>query len=199
MEPHSPYVPPQALRARLVKPPVDDAEVKELNARLVRHGARPFSAEEIGKLEGLYDAEVASLDGELRKTFAALKRQGLLDDAIVVFTADHGEEFHEHGHFGHGQALFEEGVRVPLIFVGPGIAAGRVDENVSLVDVAPTLLDLLGLQPQPSFEGRSLAPMMRRGLPALFAKLGRGRPRDVIMELPPTGSSVDSASTRAPC
>ena len=72
-----------------------------------------------------------------------LRRRGLLDHAIVVVTADHGEEFREHGALQHGTTLFEESVRVPLIMIGPGLPAGRVvADEVSLVDVAPTMLEL---------------------------------------------------------
>jgi arylsulfatase A-like enzyme len=58
-------------------------------------------------------------------------------------TADHGEEFREHGQMGHGQQLYNETVRVPLILLAPGYQGGRVvEENTSLIDIAPTLLDL---------------------------------------------------------
>jgi arylsulfatase A-like enzyme len=143
-------------------------------------------------LEALYDGEVASVDSELRSLFGELEREGILDHAVVVVTADHGEEFKEHGRYSHGYALFEESVRVPLILIGPGIEKGRVVErNVSLLDLAPTLLELAGLPPEPVFEGRSLVPPARRAsLLSRFFSTDEGA-RDVILELPPTGSKWD--------
>ena len=79
-----------------------------------------------------------------------------MENAIVVITADHGEEFWEHGALTHGTNLYNENVRIPLILLTPGHAGGqRIEDNVSLIDVAPTLLDLAGLPRQPRFEGRT--------------------------------------------
>ena len=104
----------------------------------------------------------------------------MLDKSIVVFTADHGEEFREHGQLAHGTSLYNELIRVPLIVLVPGQRGGRVvRDNVSLVDVAPTLLALLGLPPEPRFEGRSLVPLLTGDAPAA----------DVVAELPPISSS----------
>lgn len=93
----------------------------------------------------LYDAEIAYTDAEIGRLLQGL--EGLLDDSLVVFTADHGENFGEGGlFFEHGDNVHDAGLRVPLIFRGPGIAAGRRDDGVvSLVDVVPTVVGLLGL------------------------------------------------------
>ena len=104
----------------------------------------------------LYDAEVAAVDEQVRLLFEELRRRGFLDHAVTIVTADHGEEFLEHGETGHANALYEESVRVPLVITAAGMAAGRVARNVSLVDVAPTVLDLLHLPAERAFEGRSL-------------------------------------------
>jgi len=111
---------------------------------------------------------------------------------VVIITADHGEEFKEHGRMAHGHALYNESIRVPLIIVGPGITAGkRIDDNVSLIDVAPTILDLAGLPSQSTFEGSSLLPrVQRRSLREWLMSLGTA-PADVISELPKTGSRLD--------
>src|SRR5581483_3362669 len=100
-----------------------------------------LSAADVRLLASLYDGEVAYLDHELARLFAALDRRGVLRDAIVVVTADHGEEFKEHELMGHGFGLYNQELRVPLIVAGRGVPAGRVvDDDVSLVDVAPTIL-----------------------------------------------------------
>lgn len=95
----------------------------------------------------LYDAEVAYVDHEIGKLLERLEADGRLADTLVVFTADHGENFGEGGlFFEHGDNAHDAGLHVPLVFKGPGIARGRRDGGVvSLVDVVPTVLDLLGV------------------------------------------------------
>ena len=80
----------------------------------------------------------------------------MLAHAVVVIAADHGEEFHEHGVVGHGLDLYNETLHVPLLLLAPGRPPAVADESVSLIDVAPTILDLIGAPAEPSFEGRSL-------------------------------------------
>ncbi len=163
MEPHVPLEPPAALRARFA-PSVGVEQAARLNAwaRSLALDQKPLSAEEVAQLGALYNGEVAAIDAELGLLLEALEQRGVLHEALVIVTADHGEELLEHGTFGHGSNLFNESVRVPLIMAGPGVPAGRVvNQNVSLIDVAPTVLDLLGLPPEGRFEGRSLLPLLR--------------------------------------
>jgi arylsulfatase A-like enzyme len=161
MEPHAPYRPPQAYRDRFVAgAPAQAAEAARKLATLAWDDLSPA---EVETLRGLYDAEVAAMDARLRDLFAALDARGILRDAVVVVTADHGEEFKDHGWLLHGTSLFEELVHVPLVVVSPpGRPADRprgpVTQNVSLVDVAPTILSLVGLPSPPRFEGRALLP-----------------------------------------
>jgi arylsulfatase A-like enzyme len=108
-------------------------------------------------LQHVYDAEILSLDTELRRLFHALEARGLLENAIVVVTSDHGEEFKEHGLIGHEKTLYGEVIRVPLLIALPGGSTRtEVTEPVSLVDLAPTLLALIGRAAPASFEGRAL-------------------------------------------
>ena len=79
---------------------------------------------------------------------------------MVVFTADHGEEFGDHGGVDHGHTLFEELVRVPLVIRAPGFAPRRVPGTVQVVDVLPTVHELLGLEAPAVREGESLVPAM---------------------------------------
>jgi arylsulfatase A-like enzyme len=115
--------------------------------------ARPHAA--------LYDGDVNLADQRLGSIVDVLKRRGVWDSALFVLVSDHGEEFGEHGGLQHDQSLYEELVRVPLVLRLPrGEAAGkRVSEVVSLVDVAPTILDLVGL-PAEGTRGRSLLPLV---------------------------------------
>jgi arylsulfatase A-like enzyme len=178
MEPHSPYDPPEALR-RQVAPEATRAQADAANALLTGLRFDELTDEQVGLLASLYDGVVAVLDAELRELFAALEQRGFLEHAIVVVTSDHGEEFREHGRLMHGLSLFESGVRVPLLMSGAGIESGvRVAQPVSLLDVAPTLLALLGVGPPEGLEGRSLAAALR-------GEAGAPAGRDLLLELAP--------------
>ena len=123
-----------------------------------------------------YDAEIRYTDDVLGGLLAGLERLGLGARTVVVLLSDHGEQFGEHGLEGHGNALWDTILRVPLIIRAPGRvpAAERIDAPVGLIDVLPTILDLLGLPPYAQAQGRSLVPLLRGGeLPerTLFAEV----------------------------
>src|SRR5262245_57329333 len=110
----------------------------------------------------LYDREIRFVDDELRRLFGALEAEGRLERTLVALTSDHGEEFLEDGWIGHGATLPEEVLHVPLLLLGPGVARGRrVGAPVGLVDLAPTLLELLAAKPLPGAMGRSFAAQLR--------------------------------------
>jgi arylsulfatase A-like enzyme len=104
-----------------------------------------------------YDAEVRYTDEHVGAWLDLMRAEGLLDRSVVVFTADHGEEFLEHGGTGHGVTVFDECVRVPLVVWAPGVRPGRTRALVSLTDLGPTLLDAAGLRRPPGYavQGRS--------------------------------------------
>jgi arylsulfatase A-like enzyme len=118
-----------------------------------------LGADALAELEDAYDGAIVVLDDRLRALFAELRTQGVLEHAIVVITADHGEDFGEHGTIGHARTLYETSTWVPLLVRVPG-QTQRVDveEVVSLVDVAPTVLELLDIAAPPTFTGRALIP-----------------------------------------
>ena len=102
LEPHLPYTPPDAMLDRVA---VGRARpnVQAASSTMFFAGVRSVpDAPALRNLQDVYDAEVLSIDETLRHTFAALAARQLLDNAVVVFTADHGEEFLDHGHLGHG-------------------------------------------------------------------------------------------------
>ncbi len=113
-----------------------------------------------------YDGALAYLDHELGRLFAELGRHGLLQNTVVVITADHGEEFGEHGVFDHGNSLYRPSVEVPLLIVYPPRvpAAVTVNRAVSLRDVAATLVDLAGFGGDNPIPGNSLARFWQGGL-----------------------------------
>ena len=110
-----------------------------------------------------YDGSIRGLDTEMGRLFERLKGLGLDDRTLVVFTADHGEEFLDHGRTFHGQSVYGELTQVPLMMRWPGVLpAGRVvDEVVQTIDVMPTLLAISGLTAPPEIQGQSLVPLVR--------------------------------------
>ena len=117
-------------------------------------------------LRATYDGEIAYLDREVGRFLDDLKRRGLYDDALIVFTADHGEEFHEHGGWWHGTTLYDEQIGVPLIVKPPRGMTGRVvDELVTSLDIAPTILRAAGAAPPVVMQGHAL-PLDGGAVPA---------------------------------
>ena len=160
LEPHLPYCPPPDVLERvLLGRPRPDPE--QASNWMMFSAISPPDAARLRAIEDVYDAEVASFDVGLRGLVAGLQSRGVLRDAVVVITSDHGEELNDHGFLGHGTSLYDELIQVPLVFArSPALARKRVPEVVSLIDVAPTLLDLAGGPPAPTFEGRSLRPLI---------------------------------------
>jgi|GEM_PF-346748 len=111
-----------------------------------------------GEIRARYAAEVEYMDGNIGRMLALLKARGMLHNTVVVFVGDHGESLGEHEHVGHISRLYEPALRVPLIIVKPGKKITRrvVTAPVSLVDVTPTILDLLGLPAAQPTQGLSL-------------------------------------------
>lgn len=114
-----------------------------------------------------YDREIRYTDDELRKLFAAIAAYGLGRNTIFILVSDHGEEFFEHGLWGHGADLHEEVSRVPLMVWGPGrVAAGRrVQQPVGHIDFMPTILDLAGVAKPAHVQGVSFTDQLRDGSP----------------------------------
>jgi arylsulfatase A-like enzyme len=147
-DPHIPYLAPPAHEARYARP--DQT-----------HQERQIA---------LYRAEITYTDEHLGRLLSAFAERGLLDDAIVVVTSDHGEAFnepHPHVDAGHGMYLYDSVLRVPLIFWSPRrIPAGRVvDAQVQSIDIAPTLLELVGAAAPERYAGRSLVSAWRDASP----------------------------------
>jgi arylsulfatase A-like enzyme len=118
------------------------------------------------------------MDAELSRITERLAELGLSNDAVVVVTSDHGEEFHDHGGVFHGGSLYAEMIRVPLVVWGPSFVQSgtRVDTTVQSVDIMPTLLQLSGIPAPPGMQGRSLVDL-------LSPSLGEApEPRDAFAE-----------------
>jgi arylsulfatase A-like enzyme len=123
-----------------------------------------------------YDRKLRYLDDQLRGFFEELRARGWLERSVVALSADHGEEFDEHGRWGHSKALTDTLVHVPLFFRFPsGAPAGDYRHPVRNLDVAPTLLDALGVAVPPSMRGQSLLPAFRGETPPALPAYGETR------------------------
>ena len=168
-EVHHPYTPSPQDFALFADPNYRGALPKGISVewleRLNQRQRRP-SPEDLAYIEAAYDGEIRSVDRGFGRLLEILRQRQLLESTVIVVTSDHGEEFEEHGRVGwHSHSLYEELLWVPLIFRLPDarFAGARPLQRVRSIDIAPTLLDLLGLPPQPSFDGRSLLPLMSPG------------------------------------
>jgi arylsulfatase A-like enzyme len=106
-----------------------------------------------------YDANVLVLDNFAQALLERIEEMGLLEDSLIVFTADHGEALGQHSYMGHGKVPYNTGVHVPLFFHSPGasVSGARVEAPVELVDIYPTLRDLIGSSDAPAdLDGQSL-------------------------------------------
>jgi arylsulfatase A-like enzyme len=116
---------------------------------------------DLDHLLALYDGEIFWTDLHIQKILDKLEAVGELDNTIIAITSDHGTEFFEHGHKGHRQTLFDESIRVPLILHYPESLPQnmRVKAQTRLIDLAPTLLEMVDLQPSSDVMGISLLPL----------------------------------------
>ncbi len=131
-------------------------------------------------LRDRYDAEVTFTDRYLGKLLDFIATRPWSKRVVIIVTADHGEAFGEHNQYNHGFEVWENLVRVPMFFVMAGAAPRRIDVPRSAIDLAPTILELLGLPAEPSFEGKSLVPELLGAV---------AEPRDVIIDLPMTSDN----------
>ncbi len=164
-QPHSPYACPLPYKVMYL----DDDSLFG-HADLFRHLGgkenlyRPLPEAERRNLIDLYDGEIRYVDDRLIAPLVAqLKGLGLYDRTLIVFLSDHGEEFFDHGAWGHGQSLYDELLKVPLVLKLPGSEYGGTAPGtiVSLVDILPTLVDVMGWEPSShAWDGESLVPVI---------------------------------------
>jgi choline-sulfatase len=128
----------------------------EPHSSYMPHKEFPTSLSGVPGLMEKYDYEIAFADLWVKKLFDAVRELGLDKTTTIVIMADHGEAWGEHKAYFHGTDLFDEQMRVPLIIAVPGQTPRVIDDDAELVDVAPTLLDLVGAPIPPSMRGRSL-------------------------------------------
>jgi arylsulfatase A-like enzyme len=168
LDPHHPYEPPpeyreafstsysansEFLRSLAVKPTGEQTRT----LTYMGGGRIPVTDEQFASIVDQYDGEIAYTDAQIGRLLDFLASRSLVDRTIVAVTADHGEEFRDHGGWGHSHTLHRELLHVPLIVTYPGAPAGkRVEPTARLIDLAPTLLARAGLPVPTSMRGTDL-------------------------------------------
>ncbi|SNZ04829.1 Arylsulfatase A [Natronoarchaeum philippinense] len=164
IEPHLEYDPPREYAEQFLDDEVSYYEAAALEQDPWEYlvGNVNHAREEFAILRDLYQAEIAHLDAQIDRLREALIDAGEWDDTILVVVGDHGENLGDHGMMDHQYCLYDTLLHVPLVVHGPGFEdGGEVDDLVSLVDLAPTLLDAAGAEApaaREEFQGRSLHP-----------------------------------------
>jgi len=168
---HSDFAPAPEYRERFVAPYSGKIDGSTAQLLQLRARGQPLDPADVRFLQELYDAEIRQTDDLLAGFFGELEQQGLARDTLIALTSDHGEEFYEHGGLLHGRTQYQELLAVPLILSGPDVPRGVVVRDpVSLVDLMPTLLGLLGIPPPASLDGLDLAATWIPGAQPLPAR-----------------------------
>lgn len=136
-----------------------------------------------------YDAEVVFTDRHIGRLLDFVEDKPWGKRTVIVVTADHGEAFGEHGQHAHGFELWENLVRVPLFFVVPGLTPKRIDAPRSALDLAPTILELLGVDPKAPASGGAALDLEGTSLVAEMSGKERPAERDVVVDLPMTSDN----------
>jgi len=179
LDPHTPYTPPQEYRSSFGASSHATGTVPDPGAWVLSpfDKAPALEPKVLDDVIKLYDGEIAYADWATGRIFDALRSKSWYENSAIVVTSDHGQEFWEHGNWEHNRSLFEEVLHVPLVFRFPNRAlAGQRPGNMArLMDITPTLLDLLGLETPDWMWGTSLLRSLEKNetLPA-FAHVDKG-------------------------
>jgi arylsulfatase A-like enzyme len=164
-DPHYPYAPPEPYR-KAARSTYEDPGLAVEPERLMRLAAREdFPPDALRYLREMYEGDIASVDAQFGRLIEGLRRAGLYENSAILLTADHGEQFMEHGGLWHAFSFYGELIRVPFVLKLPeGAESGRVvEETVNHLDVVPTLLELSGSERDPALPGASLLALLGGG------------------------------------
>jgi arylsulfatase A-like enzyme len=147
---HDPYLPPREYAMHYSR--------KRLDGFLTQEDARELKPERLVEMNDAYDAAITYLDDQLGRLFIELEKRGKLKDTLVIVTADHGEQFGEHELVGHGNSLYTQLTKIPLMMIHPGLIPEnlRIQSPVSFIDIPVTLQKICNLDNSISFHGSSL-------------------------------------------
>jgi arylsulfatase A-like enzyme len=155
-------------------------QISAVTTSRINRGELKITDADLAYIVALYDGEISYADRHLERLFDELRSAGMWDDTLIVVTSDHGEEFGEHGKVGaHSHTLYDELLRVPLILRMPGHFEGvEIEQMTRGIDLAPTILDALGIPIPEQMQGVSLLPSLDQsytgpGLPAVSEKAAR--------------------------
>jgi arylsulfatase A-like enzyme len=165
MDPHSPYYPTEKGLRMVGENEFSPSRARYLNEYWNRSDIGPQRLRRHrGEVIDLYDAGIRWVDTQLARLIETLRRRNVWDNSVFAFTADHGEQFLEHGRRYHAPALVEELIHIPLIIRVPGEKKIPVSSNpLSLLHLAPTLLEAAGLPVPLEFQGQSQWKHLRQG------------------------------------
>jgi hypothetical protein len=161
MDPHFPYTPLKPFRKfKKVDKERDRLRLKSIIMKIYSSG---LNQDDVDYLASLYDCEILQSDHYFNVFLDSLKKHGLYDDSIIIFTADHGEQLYEHGGWNHGHSIYNEEIHIPLIIKLPKNedAGLKPDAFVTQVDVLPTILEYIGIEPPSSIDGISIFNRMK--------------------------------------
>ena len=161
MDVHFPYLPPSKY-LNYNKRKVISVNRKIIHQYKIKDNLTKISKSELKQTIELYDAEIRYVDDSVAMILDEVEKLGLQANTLIILTADHGDEFLEHGDTFHFPKLYDELLRVPLIFYAPELDENKViDDLVSLLDLSPTILDILDIEKPKKWLGKSLLPLIK--------------------------------------
>jgi arylsulfatase A-like enzyme len=158
MDVHHPYVPPPEHQLPFREEPISERRAIKLRRKLIEYPDTVTDAE-LSDLIDLYDAEIRYTDAQIDRLLSAINDNWDRSETLVAVTADHGEEFYDHGGVSHSATFYDEVIHVPLVVDAPGIE-GQYNDLVGLLDIAPTLVDYANLEVPDSYHGYSLRSLL---------------------------------------
>ena len=160
-DPHAPYTIGQEFRENVTG---DKATLSYKEITKILNQARGDSVPQdlITEMQKRYDTEIFFVDRQFGNLLNSLEDLAILDNTVIMVFSDNGEEFYDHGDFGHARALYQESIKVPLVIYYPaGLNHARISQTVSIADLFPTTLAIVNITTEEDVDGANLLPVMR--------------------------------------
>ena len=154
MDVHQPHIPNNKYMGMFCKKNISKFKLAKYWSKITEKTVP--KDKDLKNMVDLYDAEIRYLDDNLKILFKKLEKEGLRDNTLIIITSDHGDEFGEHGGLGHMLKLYNEMLKVPLLFIFPSGNVSSIETNVDLMRISPTILDVCGLKKPNYFLANSL-------------------------------------------